>query len=240
MEDFEIILVNDFSKDKTLSYITDLQKEDPRIKIINNLKNMGTLYSRSIGALSAKGKYIFTLDNDDIFVSSDVFSTIYDIAIKDNWDIIEFTGMLNYHGSKVSLGILRDIYFSNNKPRNPLYQPKLGNYPLVFTSKGKLIINDNYIWNKCIKTSVYQKTLKLFGEKRYKRFMTIHEDLIMVICLFNVAESFQYLKKYSVINFYRYGSASKYSPDFKKLNIYLCDAMVDFSRDALENKKKCL
>ena len=55
----EIILVNDFSTDDTLSEIEKIQKEDPRIKIINNKKNMGILYSRSIGALSAKGnKYL--------------------------------------------------------------------------------------------------------------------------------------------------------------------------------------
>ena len=43
MEDIEIILVNDFSKDNTLEIIEKLKKEDPRIKIINNSKNMGVL-----------------------------------------------------------------------------------------------------------------------------------------------------------------------------------------------------
>ena len=69
----EIILVNDFSTDDTLKYIQTYQKEDPRIKIINNKKNMGILYSRSIGALSAKGDYIFPIDNDDLFLDRDVF-----------------------------------------------------------------------------------------------------------------------------------------------------------------------
>ena len=39
--DIEIILVNDFSTDKSLSVIESIQKEDPRIKIIKNKKNMG-------------------------------------------------------------------------------------------------------------------------------------------------------------------------------------------------------
>ncbi len=51
MVEIEIILVNDFSKDKLLEIITELQKEDSRIKIINNLKNRGTLYSRCIEVL---------------------------------------------------------------------------------------------------------------------------------------------------------------------------------------------
>ena len=76
----EIILVNDFSTDETLSMVEEFQKEDPRIKIINNQKNMGILYSRSIGALSAKGEYIFPLDNDDMLLDEDSYSTITQIA----------------------------------------------------------------------------------------------------------------------------------------------------------------
>ena len=39
MTDIEIILVNDFSSDNSLQTIKELQKEDPRIKIINRVKN---------------------------------------------------------------------------------------------------------------------------------------------------------------------------------------------------------
>ena len=61
---FEIILINDFSKDNTSTIIKDFQQNDKRIKIINNHKNMGTLYSRSIGALKSKGK---NLNQENIF-----------------------------------------------------------------------------------------------------------------------------------------------------------------------------
>ena len=231
MEEFEIILVNDFSTDDTLTYLLNLQKFDKRIKIINNRKNMGTLYSRSIGALSAKGKYIFSLDNDDMFLNSNIFNTIYKIAKKDNWDIVEFTGMLNYHENNVSLGTLKKIFFSNKKPKFPLYQPMLGKYPLNITDNGKLVKYDNYIWNKCIKREIYQKTLKIFGKKRYERFMTLNEDFIVVICLFNIAENFKYVEIYGIINFFRKGSASKLYKDINKSNIYLCDVVVDFYRN---------
>ena len=61
ISNIEIILVNDFSIDKSLEIVEEIQKKDKRIKIINNKKNMGTLYSRSIGALSSKGVYILKL-----------------------------------------------------------------------------------------------------------------------------------------------------------------------------------
>ena len=54
MLDIEIILVNDFSTDNTLLTIQKLKDEDPRIKIINSEKNMGILYSRSMGVLKIK------------------------------------------------------------------------------------------------------------------------------------------------------------------------------------------
>ena len=74
--DIEIILIDDYSTDGTLKLIKNIQKEDPRIKIIENKKNRGILYSRSIGVLSAKGKYLFSLDNDDMFLDQNVFSII--------------------------------------------------------------------------------------------------------------------------------------------------------------------
>ena len=42
---------------------------------------MGTLYTRCIGSLSAKGKYIYPLDNDDMFLDRDILYNItFEIA----------------------------------------------------------------------------------------------------------------------------------------------------------------
>ena len=76
----EIILVNDASNNETYNIIKKLEKEDPRILLINNKKNMGTLYSRCIGALKSNGKYIFPLDNDDLFFDEDVLDVASKIA----------------------------------------------------------------------------------------------------------------------------------------------------------------
>ena len=50
-QDFEIIIVNDFSKDKTGIILKELQKNENRIKIINHLKNLGVYTSRVDGIL---------------------------------------------------------------------------------------------------------------------------------------------------------------------------------------------
>ena len=87
-KELEIILINDFSKDNSKIIIENIQQDDSRIFIINNHKNMGTLYSRNIGVLAAKGKYIFALDNDDMFVDENLFNRIYKDAEKNKHDIL--------------------------------------------------------------------------------------------------------------------------------------------------------
>ena len=69
MSDIEILLIDDYSSDNSLKIIEKCQKEDKRIKIIKNNKNRGSLFSRSLGALKSKGKYIMALDSDDLFIN---------------------------------------------------------------------------------------------------------------------------------------------------------------------------
>ena len=123
IKDIEIILVNDFSEDKTLMLINQFQKEDPRIKIINNKKRMGTLYSRSIGALAAKGKYLFPLDNDDMFLDTDVFKYIYYEANNNNYDIVKFRGLWARGIENFMLKKVKTKVFMNHKIGLILHQP---------------------------------------------------------------------------------------------------------------------
>ena len=60
-QNFEIIIVNDYSKDKTLEVIKKLQLKDPRIKIINHSKNSGVYSSRIDSILASKGEYLMLI-----------------------------------------------------------------------------------------------------------------------------------------------------------------------------------
>ena len=87
MLDIKIVLVNDNSDNITVNVMKELQKEDPRIIIINNNKTMVTFYSRAIGALSSKGKYITDLDCDDMYINEDIFDIAFNSAEKGNFDV---------------------------------------------------------------------------------------------------------------------------------------------------------
>ena len=241
--DLEIILVNDFSTDNTLSYLEKMQKEDPRIKIIKNKKNMGILYSRSIGALSAKGKYIFPLDNDDMFLDKDVFQTITGISDKGNFDIVEFKGIISLLSEKTSLLNRRitDISYSNHQLNLVLFQPELGNFPITPSEKnfGRYDLHTVFVWGKCIKTKIYKKALNKLGEDRYSRYMIRHEDVVATYILFNTAESYKFVGKYGIFHIHMSDSASKKREEVEMnlYNLYLTDVVIDFSKDTIDSKK---
>lgn len=64
-KEFEIILINDGSKDKSQKVIDDYKKKYPKIIRSYSQKNSGIATTRNNGIKYAKGKYLFFIDNDD-------------------------------------------------------------------------------------------------------------------------------------------------------------------------------
>ena len=232
---FEIILINDFSKDNTSTIIKDFQQNDKRIKIINNHKNMGTLYSRSIGALKSKGKYIFSLDNDDMYFDADIFGKIYKIGKNENLDIIGFltVNLWNYKGS---IKKMKNIFTYLYPDGFFLEQPELGKWMIEFN--GKFLVHNNMIWDKCIKSSIYKNAVNLLGIKRYSNFLSWAEDASILFIILNISKSFKQVNKYGILHFKGNFTSSFTQSNYTKIygEIFFLDIIFDFSRNNSEIK----
>lgn len=84
--DFEMILVNDGSTDKSGIMCDEYAKQDNRIKVLHKI-NGGLSSARNAGINIAKGKYIVFIDPDDQ-ISNDYFLKLYDLSEQNNCDIV--------------------------------------------------------------------------------------------------------------------------------------------------------
>ncbi|WP_284041099.1 glycosyltransferase family 2 protein [Jejuia spongiicola] len=66
-KNWELILIDDYSNDKTLEMAQSFTEENSNIKLLKNNTNLGTAISRNKGVEAAQGDYIAFLDADDLW-----------------------------------------------------------------------------------------------------------------------------------------------------------------------------
>ncbi len=86
--DFELICVNDGSKDNSLKILEEFAKDDNRVRIIDQ-PNGGCGAARNRGLKEAKGDFVYFFDPDDFLVPT-AFQELYKNAILNNSDLVLF------------------------------------------------------------------------------------------------------------------------------------------------------
>lgn len=66
-EDWELLLVDDCSKDRSCALIEEKAAKDARICLIHQETNQGAAAARNYGVSYAKGRYLCFLDSDDLW-----------------------------------------------------------------------------------------------------------------------------------------------------------------------------
>lgn len=86
MDDYEVILVNDGSKDSSQSIIDSYVNQYPELIRAVTVENGGQGRARNIGIDMARGAYIGFVDSDD-WVASDMFEKLYTAVVEDDADM---------------------------------------------------------------------------------------------------------------------------------------------------------
>lgn len=87
--DFELILIDDCSTDKTFEIAKSFS--DSRIKLLQNEKNLGMPGSvRNVGIDAARGEYIYFCDNDDVILGN-ALEILLKAAEENNADVVNTT-----------------------------------------------------------------------------------------------------------------------------------------------------
>lgn len=89
-ENWELIIVDDFSDDNTVSIIKSFISLDNRIRLIKNTKNRGAAFTRNTAILESKYSYLAFLDSDDIWVKEKLEKQLF--FMKRNKIAFSFSG----------------------------------------------------------------------------------------------------------------------------------------------------
>ena len=189
-KDIEIIAIDDGSKDKSVNIVKEFMKKDPRIILIQNGENKGTLYTKTKVIFNSKGKYVMILDQDDLYIQKEALSTLYYEIETNNVDILRFTVLVLY--SNFNLNQKNYIHYEETPI---LYQPDISKLIYIFTDDEKVKRVGDVIWNNIFKTELFIKIIKMIDDKFMNTKMNRHEDILLLFLLSRHAQSFKNIKR---------------------------------------------
>jgi glycosyltransferase involved in cell wall biosynthesis len=184
LKEIEIVFVDDFSSDKSVKIINKFRKRDKRIILINNKKNMGSLYSRAIGAKIAKGDYFIFFDSDDIILKEGILKA-YNHIVKYKLDLVHYLSIMHTKNY-----IYTTKYFYQYK--NVIKQPILSYIFFYYKKSG--VEQNFFLWDKLVKKEVVLKSLKYIGKNFIQSRILIENDVVLLYSILKIAESYQFIE----------------------------------------------
>lgn len=188
-KEIEIIIVDDYSKDKSVDLIKKYMNIDQRIVLLMNNKNRGALYTKTKGVLQAKGKYVMVLDVDDLYATKDAFSTLFEISEKNDLDMLGFSSIFT------NINIKNNSFIYNYFETPVIFQPKIKERMFYYNEKGELLRRGGLIWCFFIKKELFIKIIYQIDKLFLNRIMNVHDDLLLFFLLTRNAKRLKYIKR---------------------------------------------
>jgi len=182
----EIILVNDCSKDNSLSICKDYESKFSNVIVASNEKNSGVSVTRNKGIDISTGKYICFVDSDD-YVEPDYLQVLYESFVK--------------YGTVPICGFVYHDELNNKKPRIYSWSGEDG---LVSFGDAFRLNDELYLcalWNKLFSNELIKKQCIKFDLS-----LSMGEDLRFSVEYFQKADiEFAFVTK---LPLYHYVNAS--------------------------------
>ena len=186
--DVEIICVDDGSTDNSDYLLKRFQSEDPRIKIIKNEKNRGSLYSRIYGSLNAKGDYILFLNAKDAFSHPNALLNIYNNATKYNVELLHFQACGGVFDGVRTFGLPYLFFtFNPNNFNKKISQPELRDN---YFARQKHCTGSTFVFDKCYSKKLIKKIADVIGKDTWEKNVSRTDDLILCFAAMRNADSF--------------------------------------------------
>lgn len=162
--DFELIIVDDGSRDNSIPIILSYLNDDPRIKLIKQA-NSGQSAARRNGILRANGHYITFIDSDD-FVDTNWLKVMYQNAVESNADIVNMN-FINFFQT----GNYESTHMFDEKKRLLNRKQALTEWMLDRSVRG-------FLWTKLYSTEFFKTYYQKVGD-------SFLEDSFLNLILFN-------------------------------------------------------
>lgn len=172
-ENYEIIVVEDCSTDRTRKILLELASSYKNLKLLLNEKNLGLSASRNKGLKNSQGFYVTFVDSDDL-LSFGILSESINLAINNNIDIIEFNFFQFAKDSDIG-EYLYSGYIKNAQKQNLEITSDIFKY-----AKG-------FAWGKIYKRELFEQVR--FPEGIY------WEDAIISNVIFRLAKNYLYFDR---------------------------------------------
>lgn len=189
-QDYEVIIVDDGSTDKSPLICDQYSVEDARVQVFH-VENGGPSRARNIGFKKASGQYIYCIDNDDYFTDKEYFSKIHQLLLKNPVDVLQ-TGATYYRENEKCVSVRVEY---RNVPKVDIEKP----YDTIFW----------LVSHRLYETSCWSKVIRrefLVGNDYYFNQNLLVEDLDWNMRFLQNIRSYNILKCSSYIHVFRAGS----------------------------------
>ena len=186
LNDIEIICVDAFSTDGTREIISEYQKNDSRILLLDDDKRSSG-YADNLGISKARGEYVGIVESDD-YVHKDVFLRLYSEAIENAWDDVK--------GGLRRFAPIREerVYFFEKTSMKEL---KISDRVICPSEHPKLLIRDGYMWKGIYKRSFIENNRIKLNETKgaaYQDNGFLHQTICQAKRVMYIDDAFYYYR----------------------------------------------